>query len=161
MSAMDEFIRSKVESTYSNIWWIKGGCLLIIDEFIASEESHCVWVVLECLNKAKDVGKVINVVCTSRIFAINGHKWSIHIKYHIDTSCEEDTCAFVVVHVRIEVVHADGIDLSYCQQKYLGVGMGPLTPSNCSNAASRMQTVPLLKTSELEVGSKPDDPPGW
>jgi hypothetical protein len=114
----EQIHKVEVESTYSNIWWINGGCLLLIDKFIASEESHGVWVVLECLNHGKDVGKVINVVCAGRIIAVNGHKWSIHIKYHIDTSCVEDTCALVVVHVRIEVVHANGIDLRYCQHKY-------------------------------------------
>src|SRR5215469_15399819 len=118
----------EVEPTYSNIWWINGGCLFIIDEFIASEESHGVWVVLECLNHTKDMRKVINVVCTGRIIAINGHKRSIHIKYHIDTSCVEDTCALVMVRIRIDVVHADGVDLRYCQYTYQGIETGTHTP---------------------------------
>jgi hypothetical protein len=102
----------EAESTYSNIGWINGRCLLFVDEFIASEESHGIWVVLEGFDHTKDMGKIINVVCTGRVIAVNGHKWSIHIKYHIDTSCVEDTCTIVVVDVGIDVIHADGIDLS-------------------------------------------------
>ena len=103
------------EPTYSNIWWINGGCVDIVDEFIAREESHGVWVILERLDHTKDVCKVINVVCAGRVIAIDGHKGSIHIKYHVDTSRVEDTCALVVIRVGIDVIHADGIDLIKCQ----------------------------------------------
>ena len=109
---MDGFKGIKAEPTYSDIGWINCRCLVIVDEFIASEESHGVWVVLERLDYAKDMSKVINVVCAGRVIAVNRHKRSIHIKYHIDTSCVEDTCTIVVVRVGIDVIDADGIDLS-------------------------------------------------
>lgn len=105
--------------------------------------------------------EVIDVVCAGGVIAIDGHKGSVHVKYHIDTGRVEDACALVVIRVGIDVVHADGIDLIKCQHNCQRVGMGPHTPSICSNAASRTQAAPSLRTSELELGSKADDPPGW
>lgn len=57
------------------------------------------------------MGEVINVISAGRVVAVNGHKRSVHVEYHVDTCRVEDARTLIVVRVRIEVVHADGVDL--------------------------------------------------
>lgn len=88
------------------------GCHLFPD-LVSSEETQGVWVVLERLHHAEDVGQVTGIVRTRWVGAINGlaRKWAVDVQDHVNADGVEDAGALVVVERRVDVVRANGVDL--------------------------------------------------
>lgn len=106
------FLGGHVLASYSHVGWNELARGDIVDNLVTGEEKKSVWVVLESLNDSEGSVEVCGGVSGPRLSSVDGlsDQRRVDIKQHVDADIIEDAGAFIVVEVRIDIVHTDGID---------------------------------------------------